>query len=552
MARLRYFDDHHVLRTCHLGQDKLIIGRVESCHLVVVDDLISREHARVDRDPDGRYRIRDLGSRNKTFVNGQQINETLLTHGDMVRIGHRVFEYIEDALNDEALDLSFITPDRNDPPGTEWVKIKSPVTLPLSRYGELAVLGTDAGYPARAEDVASAALGRLLLVMGADRGFVALRGESSKSLQPVAHRGLGAARAEARGSGVARMPVSQTFVYSALLQAVAGRYPQKAGQIDAKSGFAATALIAPLLYNKDVVGVVYLDLPSSAQPFPASAVAEIAAAGAHIGALMADASQRLVSAESALGPAWSATLRRMQLAMTVPPTSSKSFQVSVKLLAGRARCGDFCDIVHVSEERVFVLVLDAGGAGVAGFVQAGGIRTAVRTALTVEGGTSEPQAPAPGSRLDIAAIMSAINRTMTARQARQLVTCTLVDIDLSGGQIHYVNAGGPPPLMLVGQGRMVTLDQPALVLGIDPNYGYEASAVDLPSSFRLICHTDGLPEMANAAGEALGSQRLHDLLLEKDLFGTPAEIIQRIVDACERHRANFPISDDALIAVISH
>ncbi len=523
------------MRIRALGSETVTIGRVEACQLMIEDDLVSREHARIDRDPDGRYRVRDLGSRNKTFVNGQQISETLLTQGDMLRIGARVFEFLDDTLNEDAIDLSFMTPDRNDPPGTEWVKIKSPVTLPLTRYGELATLGVDAGYPARAEDVASAALGRLMVVLGADRGFVALRGESNKELRPVAHRGLGG------GPTVARMPVSQTFAYSALLQSVAGRYPQKNGQVDAKSGFASAGLVAPLLYRKDVVGIIYVDRPTSGQAFGESAVQEIAAAGAHIGALMAEASQQLAANEGHVAPAWMATLRRMQLAMTVPPESNKSFDISVKLVSGRGRCGDFFDVVYAGEDRVFVLAMDAGGHGITGFVQAAAIRTAVQTALTVE----------KGSR-DLAAVISAINRTMHARRARQLVTCTLLDVDPPGGEIRYINAGGPPPLMLVGAGRLVTLDQPSLVLGIDMNYAYEAASVDLPASFRLILHTDGLPEMSNAAGEALGTQRIHDLLLDPAAFGTPADVIATMVAACDKHRGGAEPDDDALIGVISH
>ncbi len=535
MGKLRYFDDQQTFRTRSLGSDKFVIGRVESCQLSIVDDLVSREHSRLDRDPDGRYRIRDLGSRNKTFVNGQQVAETLLSHGDLIRIGNRVFEFLDDKQGEVAAELDFLTPDRQDPPGTEWIKIKEPISLPLARYGELATLGSDAGYPARVEDVAAVALGRLCPLLGADRGFVALRGESNKELRCVATRGLSVMQ------GATRTPVSQTFVYSALLQSVAGRYPLKTSQLDPKAGFAVTGLVAPLLFNSDVVGVLYVDRPAGAQPFPASAVQEMAAAGAHLGSLMADTSQRLVSAEQAVAPAWLATLRRLQLSLTVQPKSTESFDVSVKLLAGRSRCGDFIDVIPAAKGRMFLIVVDAGGQGVRGFVQAGGVRTALRTALNIEDGTR-----------DLAAIMTALNRTMTERQARQLITCTVIDIDPAGGQIRYINAGGPPPLMLVAAGRLVTLDQPSLVLGIDVNYGYEIATLDLPASFRLVCHTDGLTEMCNAANEPLGTQRLHDLLLDRDLYGSSTDMIARITAACDKHRGTTILDDDAVIGVVGH
>lgn len=534
MVQLRYFDEYNALQVRTLGEEKFVIGRVESCQIIIVDDLVSREHARFDRDPDGRYRVRDLGSRNKTYVNGEQISETLLSHGDVVRVGNRVFEFLDDAATDEALDLSFMTPDRSDPVGTEWVKIKVPVTLSLERVGHLAVLGSDAHYPARAEDVASAALSRLLLELRADRGFVALRGEHKKDLRPVAYRGLGHA------TGTSLTPVSQTFAFAALLQSVAGRYPQNAGQMDGKAGYAATAMVAPLLHQNRVVGVVYIDRPSSNQPFTATMLQEMSAAGAHIGALMAETSKRLSEGQATGDAQWLATLRRMQMAMTIPPQRNETFDVAVKLLAGHGRCGDFCDVIHLDDKRSVVLVTDAGGQGILGVAQANGIRTAVRAGLTMEG-------LAPG----IEHLMSAINRSFTARQGRQLVTCTLLSIDIGKGQITYVNAGGPPPLLLAGAKRLVTLDQPSLMLGIDTNYGYEASVVDLPADFRLICHTDGLLEATNGTGEAFGAQRLHDLLLHDDAFEGPSAIIDRIVKACDQHRSGKAYDDDALIAVIS-
>jgi phosphoserine phosphatase RsbU/P len=534
MAMLRYFNEQDVLQSRTIGLEKFIIGRVDSCQIAIAGDLVSREHARLDREPDGRYRIRDLGSRNKTFVNGQQISETLLMHGDIVRIGDRIFEFLDDTYRPDAIDLSFLTPDRSDPPGTEWLDRKSPISMSLDRLSAIGVLGSDVGYPATADDVAAAVLGRLIIMLKAERGFVALRGESKKDLRIVAHRGF------SRQAGAALTPASQTFVFSALLQSVAGRYPQRSKQVDAKAGFAAAALVAPIVQQGSVAGVIYADRPTGGQEFPASTLQEISAAGAHTGALMADASRRLADGSVASAAGWLATLRRTQLAMTVPPESGEAFDVSVKLMAGRMRCGDFCDLMYAGPDRVFLLLTDAGGHGMSGLIQANGVRTAVRTALSL----SDDPSPA--------LIMSTINRTLVARRSRQLVMCALVELNLSDGKITYVNAGCPPPLLLAGPGRLVTLDQPSLVLGIDTHYEYADTTADMPSSFRLVCHTDGLPELGNAAGEAFGAQRCHDLLLESDAFAKSPEVVARIVEAADRHRAERPCDDDALIVVIGH
>lgn len=63
------------------------IGRAEGNNLVLDSNLISRNHALVQRTGVGRYLLTDLGSRNGTFVNGARIAAHVLRHGDRVTVG---------------------------------------------------------------------------------------------------------------------------------------------------------------------------------------------------------------------------------------------------------------------------------------------------------------------------------------------------------------------------------------------------------------------------------------------------------------------------------
>jgi transcriptional regulator of acetoin/glycerol metabolism len=56
---------------------------------------VSRMHASISVDRDG-VRIRDLGSRNGTWVNSERITEAPLSHGDDVRIGDALFVFVDD------------------------------------------------------------------------------------------------------------------------------------------------------------------------------------------------------------------------------------------------------------------------------------------------------------------------------------------------------------------------------------------------------------------------------------------------------------------------
>jgi diguanylate cyclase (GGDEF)-like protein len=64
-----------------------VIGRAPNVELRVVDDGISRSHARI-RAETGRAWVEDLGSRNGTFLNGAKVaTPTELRDGDKIQVG---------------------------------------------------------------------------------------------------------------------------------------------------------------------------------------------------------------------------------------------------------------------------------------------------------------------------------------------------------------------------------------------------------------------------------------------------------------------------------
>jgi hypothetical protein len=57
-------------RRWKIKEDSCTMGRADDCEIVIPDRQISRYHARIERDPGG-YVLRDLGSKNGTYVNGE-------------------------------------------------------------------------------------------------------------------------------------------------------------------------------------------------------------------------------------------------------------------------------------------------------------------------------------------------------------------------------------------------------------------------------------------------------------------------------------------------
>jgi signal transduction histidine kinase/CheY-like chemotaxis protein len=79
---------------CVMVGEELLLGRATP-GLTIADDGVSRRHASITRLGDGGYLLRDLGSRNGTFVNGSRVQEATLRIGDRIAIGgHTVLQLV--------------------------------------------------------------------------------------------------------------------------------------------------------------------------------------------------------------------------------------------------------------------------------------------------------------------------------------------------------------------------------------------------------------------------------------------------------------------------
>ncbi|MEH3078938.1 MAG: FHA domain-containing protein [Quadrisphaera sp.] len=69
-----------------LDDDRTTAGRQPSSDIFLDDVTVSRKHAEFVRDGQ-RFRVRDVGSLNGTYVNRDRVDDVLLTNGDEVQIG---------------------------------------------------------------------------------------------------------------------------------------------------------------------------------------------------------------------------------------------------------------------------------------------------------------------------------------------------------------------------------------------------------------------------------------------------------------------------------
>lgn len=102
MAELQLLVEDVVVKSFPLDKTFVLIGRAPENDIIIDDDSVSAEHARIELIPndllDGfiDIYIADLGSTNGTFVNNKAVKRHQLENADYIRIAWTDFKLISD------------------------------------------------------------------------------------------------------------------------------------------------------------------------------------------------------------------------------------------------------------------------------------------------------------------------------------------------------------------------------------------------------------------------------------------------------------------------
>jgi pSer/pThr/pTyr-binding forkhead associated (FHA) protein len=104
MAMIVQLHEGVAIKKFELDKPKLRIGRDPESDIYIDDGVVSAEHAVIEAKEDVQYApdfyIKDLGSTNSTFVNGEQITTQKLQHNDIIRVGWNNFKFIDETKKD--------------------------------------------------------------------------------------------------------------------------------------------------------------------------------------------------------------------------------------------------------------------------------------------------------------------------------------------------------------------------------------------------------------------------------------------------------------------
>jgi anti-sigma regulatory factor (Ser/Thr protein kinase) len=217
--------------------------------------------------------------------------------------------------------------------------------------------------------------------------------------------------------------------------------------------------------------------------------------------------------------------------------------------------GDWYDVLPVPGGGVGLVMGDVAGKGLAAASMVGRLRSALR-AYALEG-----HAPAR--------VLEQLNRLIwTEADESQMATLIYLVVDPAEGEVRWVNAGHPPPLLLNGSESPRYLEGGSSVpLGVLPFPDFEEVAVRMDPGGAVVLYTDGLVERAGehidaglerlvtAVKEApVEPEQLCDHVLRKLVpdGGTPDDVALltlRTIPMTDRFRAEFPTTPEALASM---
>ncbi|MBZ5637674.1 MAG: SpoIIE family protein phosphatase [Acidobacteriia bacterium] len=540
-------------QTVPLDGDKLALGRAHENELHFPDDTsLSRRHLLLERTGDD-WTVRDLGSKNGTFVNGERLSEShRLTPGDRIAAGHLTLAF-EDPLGAAAGDVTFFAGSEADlPPNATIISnlegALSGESTP-TQSGKLQAAVRTTGPKTPFDDAAVTALiraGRELAIrrplpelfhlildlsvetVKADRGVLLTL--EKEGLLARAARGEGFRISTAVRDRVLHSRQSLLVRDTSLDEALRNR-------VSISEQNVRTLMAVPLQTGDRVIGLIYVDFPALAADL-APRDLDLLTVLANVAAIRIE-QERLALVEldehrHALELEQAAEIQRRLLPNDAPAVEGADlagFNTSCRTVGG-----DYYDFFPLTDGRVAVVLADVSGKGLPASLLMASLQARVQVLL------EEPD--------DLPRLMSRLDRMMSKScPGNRFVTMFLCVLDPRTGEMAYCNAGHNPPLLARAEGQVEQLRGGGTVLGMFPDLGYEEKRCRMEPGDLLTLFSDGVTEASSPADEEFGEERLARLLA--GARGISAEaVLDLIGKTLAEWTAGAPPTDDITVVAI--
>lgn len=514
------------------------IGRRETNDLRLAGSEVSRDHAEIILDPSGTYILKDRASRYGTYVNGDQVTEHSLAHGDRIRLGRS-----------GGAEMVFLVRD------TDVVEEKSPTTTAIGDLRQIGALleGLRALGSGRVlDDVLSLVLDSAIDVGGAERGFIMLA-------NPDVELEFKMARARGRitlsgGSFETSRKIPEEVFRTGEVKIVADLLDS--GIVNLHGGTVAlgirNVLCVPLRlvrfldkaeaenHREKRIGVLYLDSRQKGTLLSNSTRAALETLATEAAVAIENARLYRETMEKARMEQEMRIAAEIQQALLPKMSRAGSFfSAAAASIPCRSIGGDFYDYVDLPNGAMGFALGDVAGKG----PPAALLSAMMQGIFAAQAASSD----SPSQTI------SRVNLALYRRGIESRFVTLMYGAMNPDGRLTYCNAGHNPPLIISpGSSTQVRrLECGGPIVGLFDAATFEEETVTLQNGDWLIVFSDGVSEAMSASADEYGENRIVSVV-ERNKTLEPRQLLEALFADVREFTRGAPQSDDITAMVLRY
>jgi phosphoserine phosphatase RsbU/P len=522
-----------------LERDRYDLGRAESNALCFHDVTgLSRKHVAFEREG-SKWTVRDLGSTNGTFVNGNRISGAqVLRSNDRVDVGGLSMVFI-DGPEPAAHTVVFIDESPTAAASTAESSVAGVLDAEKGMHGgahmkALIHAGRELAGHRPLEELFGLIMNLLTDAVGASRGVLMTLEDGE--LRVRASKGEGF-RISSHVRDVVLREKRSLLVRDALSDAaLASRMSIVQQQI-------RSILAAPLQTDDRVIGLIYLDAPGLTHEFTRddltvlTVLANIAAVRIeHARLAEVEQAEKLRNQEME----HAALIQRSILPTNFPPfPDRKDFELHASMVPARSVGGDFFDYFLLDDEHLGFVIGDVSGKGVPAALFMSVCRTLLRA--TARHKTS------PGDCLIY------MNTSLGEQNVSGMfVTLFYGVLNTRTGDLEFANGGHNPPYIFSSEGKIRALtDSSGPLVGLIEGYRFVTRNARIQPGEGILLFTDGVTEAIDARDEFFGEEALESYLAAH-ASQTAEQIVRELHLKVQDFAKGAPQADDITVLALRY
>jgi len=509
------------------------IGRRETNDLRLAGSEVSRDHAEIDIQ-DNQFLLRDKNSRYGTYVNGDQVTERALVHGDRIRLGRTGGAEMVFLLAETAPAMERAT------------------TTAIGDLRQIAALleGLRALGSGRVlDDVLALVLDSAIEVSGAERGFIMLEGAAADGLEFKMARSRGRSTIPSGTFATSRKIPEEVFrtgeprIVADLLDGDLANVHMGTVALGIRNVLCVPLRLVRYLDRAEAVGeerrigVLYLDSREKGSLLSNSTRAALETLATEAAVAIENARLYRETMEKARMEQEMRIAAEIQQALLPKAGRSGSyFRAAAASLPCRSIGGDFYDYVDLSDGSFGFALGDVAGKG----------PPAALLSAMMQGIFAAQAAGSDSPSRTIAKVNLALYRRGIESRFVTLMYGSL----LPNGKLLYCNAGHNPPLLVSGNSfRRLECGGP--IVGLFESASYEEETVTLSPGDWLIVFSDGVSEALSATGEEYGESRILSVV-QGNLSLEPQKLLEAVFSDVRSFARGAAQNDDITAMVLRY